>query len=344
MSESIAFRSPNWLGDAVLATVVPPELQRGQPGARVDVLAPRGLADVYAKHPAVGRVVELDRRGEVDAYRRGGYDRAVIAPGSFGAAWRVFRAGIPDRAGFATSSRGALLTRSLPSREDSRARHQVENYRALGRLGAGDGPDRISGGASRPDAAGAANEIEPRVVLDPSWSADAAALWPERHPRRVAIMPGAAYGPAKRWFSERFAALARALDAEGVDVALVGGPGDRDVIDRIAPRVPSSVSDLAGRTRVGVLAALLQRAALLVTNDTGPMHLAAAVGTPVFALFGSTNPHWTRPWGSRHRTLVGPAPCAPCYQRTCRIGTLCFEGISVEAVLREALEMIRGAA
>ena len=323
MTDSLAFRSPNWLGDAVLATVVLPAIRRRHPQAQIDVLAPRGITDVYLRSPHVHRVVAITRVDEVDAYRRGRYDRAILGPESFGAAWRAFRGGVPKRMGFATSHRGPLLSRSLPGASSSRSRHQVENYRELASL----------------DGEPLESDV-PAVVLEDGWIQEAEALWPEDSRPRVALQPGAAYGPAKRWFPERFAHIAHLLSERGFTVALVGGPGDLEVVSAVKERCPAPLLDLCGRTGVGVLAAILSRAQLLLTNDTGPMHLAAACGTPTAALFGSTNPLWTRPYGERHRVLRESVPCSPCYQRTCRFGTLCFERLSIERVLRETLEML----
>ena len=323
MNDALVFRSPNWLGDAVLATVVLPALRRRHPKTRFEVLAPSAIADVFARSPHVDRVVPITRSDEVDAYRRGGYDRAILGPESFGAAWRAFRGGVPKRMGYATSHRGSLLSRSLPASAASRGRHQVENYRALAAL---DGDPRESD--------------VPAVFVEAGWIEEAEALWPDDSRPRIALQPGAAYGPAKRWFPERFAEIARLLHERGCSVALVGGPSDRDVVDAVRARCPAPVLDLSGRTGLGVLAAVLSRARLLITNDTGPMHLAAACGTPSAALFGSTNPVWTRPFGERHRVIREAVPCSPCYQRTCRIGTLCFERLTVERVFRETLEML----
>ncbi len=310
----IAFRAPNWLGDAVMATVVPAALRRGRPEAGIDVLAPAGVADVFARHPAVDRVVPLAPGGEVDAYRGGGYDRVLLGPTSFGSAWRAFR-GRPGRVfGFASAGRRVLLAGARPGRAYRRDRHQVENYRELASLL----------GAPRADD-------EPFVGIDPAWRDEARALWPEHGGPRVALQPGATYGPAKRWRAERFAELARALLADGAVVAVLGGPGDAAQVRAVCDAAP--VLDRSGRTTVGVLAAFLEAADVVVTNDTGPMHLAAAVGTRTVALFGSTSPTWTAPRGAGHRIVRHPVPCAPCFRRDCRIGYLCLEGIEVPRVL-----------
>ena len=310
----LAFRPPNWLGDAVLATVVPTAMRRAHPEARIEVLAPAALVDAYANHPAVDRVVALAKGGEVDAYRAGRYDLVLLAPTSFGSAWRAWR-GRPGRVfGFASSGRGALLAGRLPGTAYRRDRHQVENYRELATL------------AGSPRA-----EDEPLVVVDPAWRDEAGRLWPPRTGPRVALQPGATYGPAKRWGAERFAALARALREDGAAVAVLGGPGDAEAV--AAVRAGADVLDFAGRTALGTLAGVLEAADVLVTNDTGPMHLAAAVGTPTVALFGSTSPLWTAPRGAGHHVVRHPVPCAPCFRRDCRIGYLCLEGIGTDRVL-----------
>lgn len=320
----LAFRSPNWLGDAVMATVVPTALRRAHPRAEIHVLAPDHVADVFVGHPGVDRVVPLPTGGEVDAYRAGGYDRVLLAPTSFGSAWRAFR-GCPGRVlGFASSGRRLLLAGARPGGSYRRDRHQVENYRELASLaGTPDGGD------------------EPVVIPADAWRDEARALWPGREGPRIVLQPGATYGPAKRWSAARYAALARELAAGGATVAVVGGAGDAEAVRAVCAGAP--VLDRSGRTTVGVLAAFLEAADVVVTNDTGPMHLAAAVGVRTVALFGSTSPVWTAPRGAGHRVVQHPVPCAPCFRRDCRIGYLCLEGIEVARVRDEVRAVLAAA-
>ncbi len=323
MSGSILFRSPNWLGDAVMATVVPPALKRITSEERVGVLVPAGIGDVFRGHPAVDEVLEFAPGGEVDAYRRGGYDRVLLAPVSFGSVWRAMRGGVRERYGFGGSGRDLLLRRRLPGHEYRRDRHQVENYRALAGLA----------GTPRP-----ADEPDVRVTLEATRAARE--LWGDSTGRRVAVQPGATYGPAKRWPASRFAALARTLSGRDCTVAVLGGPGDRESTEAVCAEAGSSVRDLSGRTTVETLAAVLREASILVTNDTGPMHLAAAVGTPVLAMFGSTDPDWTGPRGDGHRVMRVPVECSPCFRRDCRIGLTCFTEIGIDAAVAEARAML----
>lgn len=314
---SILFRSPNWLGDAVMATIVPRALRRTFD--RVGVLCPSGLRDVWSATPDVDEVVSFGSGGEVDAYRSAGYDRVLLGPLSFGSAWRAWRGRTRHRHGFGGSGREWLLASRLPASEYRRDRHQVENYRALAAL------------VGEPAA-----EDAPAVRPFDEWREEAARLWPDDGRWRVALQPGAQYGPAKRWPADRFARAAGRLCDAGASVAVVGGPSDRGVADEVLAAEERGL-DLVGRTSVGSLAAVLEGADVLITNDTGPMHLAAAVGTPTVALFGSTNPTWTRPYGHGHRVLSHPVDCQPCYQRTCRIGYRCLTGIDLEAVVDGAL-------
>ncbi len=324
MNRSIVFRAPNWLGDAVLATVVPPALKRRNADARVTVLTRKGLGDVYRGSAHVDSVVEFEQGQEVDAYRRGRYDLALLGPTSFGSAWRAWRGRVRQRAGFATSRRGFLLGRTLAGSEYRRDRHQVENYRALAGL---------VGEARAADL--------PTVGLLAEWERVAAELWPRTGKARIALQPGATYGPAKRWPAHSFAELARRLLTGGADIAVLGGPGDADVVAAVRDGA-EGVLDLCGRTRVGVLGAVLRSADLLVTNDTGPMHLAAAVGTRVVAIFGSTSPTWTGPCGEEHRVIAHAVPCAPCFQRTCEIDYVCLDRIEVDRVEQEVQELLAG--
>lgn len=314
---TILFRSPNWLGDAVMATVVPPALRRRF--ERVAVLCPAGLQDVWRATPEVDEVVPFGSGGEVDAYRSAGYDRVLLGPLSFGSAWRAWRGRTRFRHGFGGSGRDWLLASRLPVAEYRRDRHQVKNYRVLAGL---------VGEPSDGDA--------PEVRPTDGWRVEAEALWPGDGRWRVALQPGAQYGPAKRWPADRFGEVARRLLDVGASVAVVGGPADREVADDVLGH-ERGILDFVGRTSVGSLAAVLERADVLITNDTGPMHLAAAVGTPTVALFGSTNPTWTRPYGDGHRVLSHPMDCQPCYQRTCSIGYQCLTGIDLESVVNGAL-------
>jgi heptosyltransferase-2 len=234
-----------------------------------------------------------------------GYDAALILPRSFRSAWEIYRARIPRRIGYASFGRTVLLTDSLLRTGDVLKIHRVRYfYRLLTLLG--DAP-----------------EVRPPTLEVP----EAARAWAaEQMPgeRWVCVNAGATYGTAKQWLPDRFAALSRRLIEEaGYRVALVG----QERIDGIP-----ATRDFFGRTGLMQLAAVLQRAALLVTNDTGPMHVADAVGTRVVAIFGPTDPATTAPFRPQ-RIVRRPIECAPCLERTCPLGHhRCMTEISVDDV------------
>jgi lipopolysaccharide heptosyltransferase II len=282
-----------------------------------------GLVDVFSGSEWIDEAVGFGRGGEVDVLRARRYDHVLLAPTSFGSAWRALRGGIRGRHGFATSRRGLLLSTRRPASGYRRDRHQVENYRELAGLLGDPRPEDV-----------------PHVRVNDVWRVGAARLWPAGAAPRVVLQPGATYGPTKRWDPERFAAVGAALAKDGADVAVVGGPGDREPVSEVLAAFPDA-RDLCGRTSTGELAAVLEGADLVITNDTGPMHLAAAVGTPTVAIFGSTSPTWTAPYGEGHRVLHEPPPCNPCFQRECSIGMLCLDGVSAERVLGAAHALLR---
>jgi heptosyltransferase-2 len=159
--------------------------------------------------------------------------------------------------------------------------------------------------------------------------------------RFVAIAPGAVYGPAKAWPAERYAELARALrDSTGLPVLVFGTAAEHELGERVRAGA-DGVLNWCGATDLPALVAVLSRAALLVSNDSGAMHVAAALGRPQVAIFGSTSPTWTRPLNPKSAVIHEPPPCAPCFSRTCRLGRAdCLAGITVERVLRSALGLL----
>jgi heptosyltransferase-2 len=188
-----------------------------------------------------------------------------------------------------------------------------------------------------------AERFPPRLDATPAWlAAHAPAGLPWRgHP--VVLAPGAEYGPAKQWPAAHFGALARALSGQGWDVAVVGLPRDRELGDEILRGVRAGFN-LCGATTLAQLTALLATAALLVSNDSGAMHLAAALGVPQVAIFGSTNPAWTGPLNPRGRVATRREPCSPCYARTCRFGhTRCLNELAPAGVIEEAERLLLAA-
>jgi heptosyltransferase-2 len=320
----VLVRAPNWVGDVVLSLPALRDLRRAFPSARLDVLARPWVAELYRAVPGIDAVV--DSRGlAADAFAlRGRFDLGVLLPNSFASAFALWRAGIPERWGYATDARGPLLTRRASVPAAVRGRSQVYYYRAmLEGLGlAAEGP---------PDAS---------LACPPEWAERGAALLGGPDPW-IGINPGAFYGTAKRWLPERFAAAAALVARRiGARVAIVGSLAERPLGERIAGQLGGAARVLCGETTLGELAGVLGRLRLLLTNDSGPMHLAAALGTPLVAVFGSSDWSETAPFSERARVVREPLECAPCRLRECPIDHRCMTGVAPGRVAEAALELV----
>jgi heptosyltransferase-2 len=327
----ILVRAPNWIGDVVLSLPAVRDLRhRNFPDAHIEVLARPWVADLYRAVREVDAVRLATRwRADADALR-GAFDAAVLLPNSFGSALQAWHARIPERWGYATDARAPLLTRAPRVPPQVRGRSQVYYYRAM-----------LAGAGLRVSAS-------PDVSLScpPEWTEGARRLLDDEDGSAatsgvgggapwVAINPGAAYGTAKRWLPERFAAVGDALARRGARVAIVGGAAERPVGEAIAAQMTAPVRMLCGETTLPELAGVLSRAALLVTNDSGPMHLAAALGRRVLAVFGPTDARETGPVGAPHRVVRESVHCAPCRLRECPIDHRCMRRVTIDRVLGE---------
>jgi heptosyltransferase-2 len=325
----ILVRAPNWIGDVVLSLPALRDLRRQNfPDAKIEVLARPWVADVYRAVTEIDAVRTTTTFQADVAALRGSYDAAVLLPNSFGTAWQVYRAGVPERWGYATDGRGLLLTRAPRVPDAVRRRSQVYYYRAM-----------LAGAGLRVSAAPDAS-LTPR----PEWTERGRALlggegaW-------VGLNPGAFYGSAKRWAAERFAAVGDSLARRaGARIAIVGGPGDRPLAEAAAARMREPVRMLCGETSLGELVGVLAGLRTLITNDSGPMHLAAALGVPVVAVFGPTDWRETAPVGDGHRLVREPVHCSPCLLRECPIDHRCMRGVPADRVAAEAEGVLARAA
>ncbi len=327
--QRILVRMVNWVGDAVLTLSALDALRRRYPQAGVAVLARPWVAALFAGQPAVDRVVEypsgLVRRWRLARrLRTEGFDLALVFPNSLEAALVPWLAGIPRRVGRRTDGRGFLLTDPLPRARGGR--HQAEGYLDIVRSVGADGPPlpRLTVPAVAREAAEqllAAHGISPAAPL-------------------IAVSPGSIYGGAKRWAADRFAAVADALtDAWGATVLLIGSARETAILADVAQRMRHRAVPLGGATTLLSLVGVLARARLLLSNDTGAMHVAAAAGTPVVAIFGPTDAEATGPLGPHCRVVRRMVPCSPCLLRECPIDHRCMKGVLVEDVLRAAEEL-----
>jgi heptosyltransferase-2 len=374
--------SPNWLGDAVMALPAIDDLRRHL-NARVVVAARPSVSRLFALVPWVDEIVELEWRSrvgdpgtmlrDIGRLRRVKADVALLLPNSFASAWLAFAARVPQRWGYATDGRGLLLTRAVPGIGARRVR-KAPAYIAERTVAAHD-VGRVPRDPALPNpklripnpgsihqgmyyqrlvaVLGASNgPLQPTITVTSSQIADARALlmslgWDDARPL-VVFAPGAAYGTAKRWWPTHYATLAASVIAtHGAHVVLVGSRADAETTGEVLGMVPSatlpSVIDLAGRTTLEMLAAVLSLARVCVSNDSGAMHLAAAAGVPLAAIFGPTNELETSPLvHAQLELLIHEVSCRPCMLRECPIDHPCMRDLTPDRVLGSVTRLLRG--
>lgn len=306
--------TPNWIGDCVAAQPLVMRLAQRFPGAVIDALAPAWVGPAMAAMPEIRQVVanpfghgtlDLARRWRFARTLAGQYDLAYVLPNSWKSALIPLFAGIPRRVGFVGEARYGVLSHT--HRLDKQALPmQVERYAQLAEApGAPLERPLPHPRLQRPAAAVAATLARHRLPEDP---------------RPVIFCPGAEYGPAKRWPVQHYAALARQLADQGWPVWLLGSKKDMPVAADIARAAGDAVRDLCGHTDLSDAIDLLAHARGVVTNDSGLMHVAAALGTPLVAVFGSSSPRYTPPLSDRARVLWLALECSPCFKRECPLG------------------------
>ena len=363
-------RGVNWLGDAVMSTPALLRVREALPQTRITLLTHEKLAGLWEQHPALDEIIPFAKGESIwqvsRRLRAGNFDAALILPNSFRSALEAWLARIPRRIGYATHGRSVLLNHHVLLRRDAVAMHKrsAAEVRALA-----DGARVPDADFARRIARPAAHHVHQYLYLAAALGANPAAQAPclsvtpaEQARVRAALFgkteaqagrpltwfglnPGAEYGPAKRWPVENFIAAARALHEQtGCAWIIFGGPADQALAEQIRTAVPSALS-VAGRTTLRELVVALSLCRVVLTNDTGPMHVAAAVGTPVVVPFGSTSPELTGPGlpgDPRHRLLQSAAPCAPCFRRECPIDFRCMKTITVQRVVGAVLEIVGG--
>ncbi len=303
-------RSPNWLGDAVMSVPTVRAFKIGRPDAHVAVLCPEKLAGFWRRVPGVDEVVAIESGESVFSVAskiRRRFEVAIILPNSLRSALEVWLAGIPRRVGFAGHSRKWLLNQiiSKPKESTQAPLHDADIYWGIARrCGAEDVPE-----------------------TPPVW----------KHQRGecvIGVCPGAEYGPAKRWPAYKFQMMMKEVNKR-IDCqwVLLGTAADLAVAQEIVSGVPNA-TNLAGKTSLSELMDLLAALSGLVTNDTGTMHLADFLGTPLVAVFGSTEPQLTGPRGPRSVVIRQKVECSPCFLRECPIDFRCMEDIPMEDVVQ----------
>lgn len=337
MIHQIVVRLPNWLGDVVMAVPALRQLRRVLPEAHLAVVSRPGTADTFIGADFVDERLIYDRSGlssvwgQVREWRRRKFDLAVLFQNAFEAATIAFLSRVPLRIGYRTERRGALLTHPVPSPDWKGKRHESFYYlNIVAEL------ERFLYGTSSIES------IEPRFDLRVSGDRKQKAfdLLLEHGGRMNAplalLCPGSINSRAKRWPAERYAVLADRLAESGANVALIGSPGEMDVTQEVCKHAQRQLVVLTGKTTVAEVTALISIADLLISNDTGPAHIGAALNTPTLVIFGPTNPLTTYPMSPNAEIIRHPPECAPCMLRDCPIDHRCMTAIAPEEVFARA--------
>ena len=317
---------PSWLGDAVMMGALVSRLKAVRPDRRITVLTPAHLQDVVRRLPGVDATLtnpfahgalKLGARRAFGRALKGRFDEAIVLPHSWKSALVPLFAGVPHRTGFVGEARYLVLNDARPLDEAAIPR-MVDHFCRLAE------PRGAAAPAESPTPALTADPAEIAATLARHGLADGSPA--------VALCVGAEYGPAKRWPAAHFAALARRIGEAGYAVWLVGGPGDAPIGAEVAALAPG-VRDLTGQTTLAEAIDLLAAARAVVTNDSGLMHVAAALGRPLVALYGSTSPAFTPPLSRGAVILSENLPCSPCFERVCPLGHFnCLNGLAPERV------------
>jgi heptosyltransferase-2 len=318
------------VGDTILSYPTVQQLKTLFPKSHLAILVPSYLVDLWKTFPYVDEIIPFQKRKGISSIwedlhlsqslEKRNFDLAVILPRSFRSAFHIYLARIPIRIGYRDEGRSLFLTHGIRRTKEILHVHRVHYYQKLveplGELGSLPSPQIF---LREEDRRWADRALEELGVPEGKFL--------------IGMNPGATYGLAKCWYSDRFGELGKRLSEKWqARLLLFGKEEERPIVYEILRHLDNEGIDLTGKTGLLQLAALLERCHLLVTNDTGTMHVATAVGTPVVALFGSTDPTTTGPWGDGHVVVRKEVPCSPCWKRICPTDHRCMELITVDEV------------
>jgi heptosyltransferase-2 len=339
-ASKILVRATNWVGDAVMSLPAVRAIRNRFPGAHLAVLARPWVAGVYARERAIDSIIPYTAPGgwrgmaarRAAARELAGFELAVLLPNSFDAALLAWMAGIPERIGYHRDGRGCLLTEAVHVPEPGDIpRHERFYYLELLRR------------------AGLIAEFPPAGCIRFEGIEGARAAGMRRFEREglqppvLGISPGAAYGGAKRWPADRFAAAANLIVTKtGASVALFGSAAEAPICESIAGALHAPARNFAGRTQLTEFIELAAACRLFLTNDSGAMHIASALGVRTVAVFGATDDITTGPTGPLARVVREHVPCSPCLLRECPIDHRCMTAVSPERVARTGLHLWEG--
>ncbi|MDO8426707.1 MAG: lipopolysaccharide heptosyltransferase II, partial [Deltaproteobacteria bacterium] len=336
----ILVRAPNWIGDAVLSLPALSALKALFPGSEVFVLAKARVVPVFGNNPDVAGIITYDDNGRHKGIKgklklggelkAEGFALAVLFQNAFDAAFVTFISGIPERVGYARDLRSPLLTRAINVSPEIKKRHQVFYYLNIIKELGGAVPERP----------------EPHIHISGEEM-----LWAEGFLKDnglekadlIGAAPGASYGRAKRWPAKGFAEALNKISESCKGVSLVfGGPEDREACEQVSGMLKGRNLNLAGKISLRQFMALLCNIRVFITNDSGPMHISAALNVPTVAIFGSTDPALTGPLGQNSKVVIKKAGCSPCFKRACRFGHYdCLNMIEADEVASQAVSLLK---
>jgi heptosyltransferase II len=323
----ILIRSSNWLGDAVMSVPAIRAIKNGRPDAHVTIATPAKIAPLWKLVPEVDAMLPLMSNSLLEAVRsiraRPRFDVAILFPNSLRVVLEARLSGVRRTVGYRGHARSWFLNQIVPQLPMPRPpEHQAARYL------------RIAQGC------GAANSNDPKSIIQVTASNEPPVF--DDKPLKIGVCPGAEYGPAKRWLPERFAEAAVKVTAQApVQWVLFGTSKDAEIGRQLAARLGDSCTNRIGQTTLDQLIVALRQCRLLLTNDTGTMHLASLLGIPVVAIFGSTEPGLTGPLGNHHVVLRHHVECSPCFLRRCPIDFRCMKAIAVQQAVDAVLSILK---
>ncbi|MDH3393659.1 MAG: lipopolysaccharide heptosyltransferase II [Desulfobulbaceae bacterium] len=333
---TILIRSTNWIGDAIMTTPAVRTIRENFPSAHISILSHPWVADVFAASPHVDEIIlyrKKDRhRGVSGIWRLGRtladrhFDLAIYLQNAFEAALIGKLAAIPNRAGYTTDGRSLLLTHRAKIRREIKKVHQVHYYQdMLKQLGLTPGSDELF------------LQLPPETIR---WAHEFTTS--HKSGPTIGLNPGAAYGPAKCWPAERYGMLAARLAKEHNATLLVfGTSADNTVAEAIKAQSPDRIVNLAGKTNLSEAMALIGACDAFVTNDSGLMHVGAALKTPLVAIFGSTDSVATGPYADNAVVIQKDLPCRPCLKTHCKSDFRCMTDISVDEIAATVAQILQ---
>ncbi len=333
--KKILIRGTNWIGDTIMSLPAVHAIRESYPQAEISMLVKPWVADVFSFCPDVDRLLLYMRPGEHDGVqgifrlagqlKKNNFDLAIYLQNAIEAAIIGWLARIPLRAGYDSDCRGIFLTHSVHRTKEIRTVYQVDYYLEMVKaLGCTINSREIKLDSGR---------IPGDEILERYHIGKGALL--------VGMAPGASYGPAKRWFPERFGAVASLLKKDfNAKVLLFGSASDRGVAQIIENALGGDALNLAGRTGLKDVVSLISKCSVFLTNDSGLMHIAGALGVPTLAIYGSTNPLTTPPPGKESVIIYKDVPCSPCLKKVCPTDFRCMEEISISEVYSKARSIL----